>query len=85
MKRSAVWLSVLVAALLAFAGCRSENSGPRVGDPDKTEAGRISLVEKLMSASLVGGNLEVRIPLTVEGNKSVKGSFDLTIRHLDGD
>ena len=85
MKRSAVWLSVLVAALLAFAGCRSESSGPRVGTPDKTEAGRISLMEKQMSASLVGGNLEVRIPLVVEGNKSVKGSFDLTIRHLDGD
>jgi len=84
MKKYTVWIGVVAAFILA-AGCQSESSGPRVGDPDKTEVGRVSLEEKLMSATLGDGNLEVRIPLTVNGNKMLKGSFELTVRHLDGD
>jgi len=84
MKRYTLWFSVVAAAFVLFAGCQSESSGPRVGDPDKTEVGRISLEEKLMSATLLDGNLEVKFPLTVDGDQKIKGSYTLTIRHLDG-
>ncbi|MFH1530371.1 MAG: MG2 domain-containing protein [Pseudomonadota bacterium] len=84
MNRYTLWFGAVAAAFVLFAGCQSESSGPRVGDPDKTEVGRVSLEEKLMSATLTGGNLEVKIPLTVEGSATIKGSFELTIRHLDG-
>ncbi len=63
MKRYTLWFSTVAAAFVLFAGCQSENAGPRVGDPDKTEVGRISLEEKQMSATLIKGNLEqVRLP-----------------------
>ncbi len=84
MKRYALWFSVVAAAFVLFAGCQSESAGPRVGDPDKTEVGRVSLEEKLMSATFVNDNLEVKIPLTVDGESKIRGSYTLTIRHLDG-
>ncbi|MBM4371869.1 MAG: hypothetical protein FJ098_09455, partial [Deltaproteobacteria bacterium] len=86
MKRYTVWTGAVLAlaALLVLGGCRSEGAGPRVGTPDRTETGRVSLEEKLMSATLLEGGLEIRIPLTVAGKGAVKGSYELTIRHLDG-
>jgi len=83
MKKWTWW--VLGALLLLVAGCSDEAKEVPGGNGDELESGPVALVEKEMSAKVVGGSLEVYFPLSNNGDAVLDGSVDITCRHLGGE
>lgn len=84
MKKFTTW-SVVLLLLLGFAACSRDEGQDPIGEEDFLEAGPLSLVEKNMSAQVVGDSLEVYFPLVNSGEGKLSGKAEITCRHLTGD
>ena len=80
MKKSTILWAALLALALAF-GC-SRGTEPGVSEEDHLEDGVLSLMEKHMSAKVVGDSLEVYFPLVNSGEGPLSGEVEITCRHL---
>lgn len=84
MRKFTTWGMVLLL-LLGFSACSRDSEEEPIGNEDLLEAGPLSLVEKNMSAQVVGDSLEVFFPLTNAGQGKLSGKVEITCRHLAGE
>lgn len=74
---------LLASALLvlSLSGCSSGERSVLLGQPDVKE-GNLIFEERLMSATLVDGVFELRIPMGVKDGDLVKGSYSFEMKSL---
>ena len=83
MKKSTLWLTLLLSLTLAMGCGKDETTEDLPGD--NLTAGPVSLDEAAMTAKIGGGSLELYFPLTNAGSKQVKGTVNAYCKHLGGD
>jgi hypothetical protein len=72
----------LAAILLTTWACATDDKSAVIGTPDRKE-GNLVFEERLMTASLSQGVLEVRLPVGIADGNALAGSYDLELAGLD--